>query len=226
MRIYRLNIKKPDWFYSPPTNRQIKVLKFFGHESFEHINKGRASGIINKIFSTKGNKELWEKYVYFTGDNSGESSHLRPFELEELRKISIPTDWRPQNSSESSRNKKERLLLLISDLLKEGSPFDDPVPDISFNGTNFVFTGKFVSGERKECFATIEKLGAIGNPTVTNKTDYLVIGNEGSEYWAEGTHGRKIQKAMMIRLEKKSISIISESDWIEAVKKSNKLDEE
>jgi hypothetical protein len=70
MRIYELKLDKPAWFYDSPTNRQIKVLKFFGVEVTPGLNKGIASGFSARLFRDEENKELWEKYVYYTGDES------------------------------------------------------------------------------------------------------------------------------------------------------------
>ncbi len=221
-RIYKLKfdekLDKPEWFYDPPTNRQIKVLKFF------HVNvppnKGVASGLVTRLFLDEGNKKLWEKYVYHTGDESQDNTELMPFDLEELRAVVIPDDWRPKRTSREPSKQQERLRELIAEILREGSPFDDPVPDISFAGTSFVFTGKFVAGTRAECQEAITALGAVAQNDVNHSTDYLTIGNEGSESWAQGSHGRKIEKAMILKMETGKPSILAEDDWLAAVQRA------
>lgn len=82
---------------------------------------------------------------------------------------------------------------------------------------HFAFTGKFSSGSRKDCKDSVEELGSIAQSSINSTTDYLVIGAEGSSNWAEGSHGRKIEKALIQKIEKGKPSIISEADWINAI---------
>ena len=217
MRIYELKLDKPRWFFDPPTNRQIKVLLFFGVEVTPNIKKGRASGIITRLFRDEENKKLWEKYVYHTGDESQETSDLQPYDLTELRAVVVPDDWKPKRSAGTPSKRQERLREMIAEMLREGSPFDDPVPDIEFSGTAFAFTGKFSSGTRNECREAVAQLGAEGQSSVNWSTAYLVIGHEGSENWAQRSHGRKIEKAMILRMETGKPAILSEADWLAAV---------
>ena len=220
-KIYKLKfdkkLDKPEWFYDPPTNRQIKVVKFF------HVNvppsKGVASGIITRLFLDEAKKELWEKYVYHTGDESHDNTELMPFDREELRAVVVPDSWMPKQISHIPGKRHERLQALIAEILREGSPFDDPVPDISFADASFAFTGKFASGTRTECQEAVTALGAIAQNDVNRGTDYLTIGNEGSKDWAQGSHGRKIEKAMILRMETGKPAILAENDWLAAVQR-------
>ena len=217
MRIYELKLDKPKWFYDPPTNRQIKVLKFFGVELEPDLNKGKASGIAACLFRSEENKELWEKYVYHTGDDSQDTLDLVSFDLEELRAVVIPVEWKPKISGGIPSDRQERLREMIAEMMREGSPFDDPVPAIGFASKSFAFTGKFSSGSRSDCQEAVKTFGAIGQSRVNRSTDYLIIGSEGSDHWAEGSHGRKIETAIMLRLETGNPAIISESDWLIAI---------
>ncbi len=217
MRIYELKLDKPKWFYDPPTNRQVKVLKFFGVELPPDLNKGKASGIAARLFRNGENKALWEKYVYHTGDDSQDTLDPVSFDLEELRAVVIPDDWKPKRAAGLPSDRQERLREMITEMMREGSPFDDPVPAISFDSTSFAFTGKFSSGKRSDCQEAVKTFGGIGQVRVNRSTDYLIIGSEGSDHWAEGSHGRKIEKAMMLRMETGSPAIVSESDWLTAI---------
>ena len=220
-QIYKLKfaqrLDKPKWFYDPPTNRQIKVLKFF--HAYEPPNKGVASGVITRLFLDEKNKKLWEKYVYHTGDEFQNNAELMPFDLEELRAVVVPDDWMPKRTSHVPSKRQERLRELIAEILREGSPFDDPVPNISFVGASFAFTGKFTSGTRAECQEAVTVLGAVAQNDVNRSTDYLTIGNEGSEDWAQGSHGRKIEKAMILRMETRKPAILAEDDWLAAMQR-------
>jgi NAD-dependent DNA ligase len=221
MRIYKLKIdrpiNKPHWHFDPPTNRQLKVLSFFGIQVADGLVKGKASGIIGTIFREKGNRELWEKYLYSTGDESDESPDLVAFSLESLKEVVVPDDWAPKRRSSEPSDKTKRMRDMIVEILREGSPFDDPVPTVEFSGKHFAFTGKFSSGSRKDCQDSVKELGAIAQDGIKSSTDYLVIGSEGSSHWAEGSHGRKIEKALIQRMERGKPSILSEADWINAI---------
>ena len=210
-------LDKPEWFYDPPTNRQIKVLKFF-HADLPP-NKGGASGVIIRLFREEENKELWEKYVYHADDESQDDADLMPFDLEALRAVIIPDDWRPKQAQGLASNRRERLRDLIVEILREGSPFDDPVPEIRFAGASFAFTGKFASGTRAECQEAVTELGAVAQNEVTHGTDYLTIGNESSENWYQGSYGRKIEKALILRMETDKPVILAEGDWLAAVQR-------
>lgn len=96
-------------------------------------------------------------------------------------------------------------------------PLDSPAPALSFNGRTFCFTGKLVSGTRKDCHQTTVLQGGQVSKTVTLKTDYLVIGVIGSRDWAHTSYGRKIERAMEIKNQGHQIAIVSEDHWAKTV---------
>ena len=146
MRIYEL--KKfvptekllPSWHFDPATFGQLKVLRFFGISIETPMSKGVASGIIGRLFSDPAKKHLWGAYVYTTGDEEHTSVELRPYDCGALAKVVIPEEWRPKRGPSIPSAVREGLQELISDVLKEGSPFDDPFPEISIVGKCFCFT--------------------------------------------------------------------------------------
>jgi NAD-dependent DNA ligase len=221
MRFYTIKLDRPSWVNDPATHRQLKLLSFFRQPVRPSLTKGTASGMIARLFKDEENKILWEKYVYLTGDEGRETSELSPFDWNELRALIIPESWRPARSEGISSGRKERLRGLIAEALRDGTPFDDPVPEIQIGRRYFAFTGIFSSGTRPECLAAVDNLSGIGQNGVTGSTDYLVIGNEASDRWAEGSHGRKIEKAMILRMETGKPAIISEADWTAALQKQN-----
>ena len=218
-------LDKPKWFYDSPSYRQIKLLRFLG-SSIPCDCKGIASGLIFRLYKDQRNEEkfnLWEKYLFHTGDKF-DSPDLMPFDIEELRKVVVPDDWKPEQSTRYRvvpSKRWERLQEQVMEILKEGSPFDDPVPEIRFAGASFVFTGKFTSGTRAECQEAVEALGAVAQNSVTGSTDYLTLGNEGSENWRQGSYGRKIEKAMIFRMKTGKPAILAESDWLEAIQREH-----
>jgi NAD-dependent DNA ligase len=103
---------------------------------------------------------------------------------------------------------------------KSGStalPLCFPLPTVTFPDRLFCFTGKFVSGTRRQVEEAVVALGAeaIGSPS--KRTNYLVVGAIGSTDWIHSTHGRKIEKAVQLREEGIGIHIIAEEYWVECL---------
>ena len=92
-------------------------------------------------------------------------------------------------------------------------PFCSPPPELVFQDTLFCFTGKFVTGSRKQVEAMVVGRGAQSKPKPTQETDYLVIGSVGSTDWIHSTHGRKIEKAVELRTKGFPIAIVAEEHW-------------
>lgn len=126
---------------------------------------------------------------------------------------------------EESRDLSELLLQLCSnenasvDAVVVGRaatslPLTDPAPPVYFDRRVFVVTGVFDFGGRKQVIAEIERRGGRVSKAVSGATDYLVIGNQGSDDWAHSAFGRKIQEAMELRSQGKgNAAIISEPHW-------------
>lgn len=90
-------------------------------------------------------------------------------------------------------------------------------PDVKIEGKLFCFTGESYRSTRAEMKAEIEKLGGIFRPSVSGKTDYLVVGNAGNPCWVYSCYGRKIEEAMTLRREGAKVQIINETDFWDAV---------
>ena len=96
-------------------------------------------------------------------------------------------------------------------------PLTSPVPEISFKGKTFCFTGKFAFGQRKDCEKAVADAGGIPKGSVTTSLDYLVVGLMGNEDWAHSTFGRKIQQAIDFNAKGKNIAILAEDAWANAL---------
>ncbi len=96
-------------------------------------------------------------------------------------------------------------------------PFDTNPPAVTFDGKGFVFTGVFTVGTRKRCEEIVCELGGELHKTVKKTTDYLVIGDIGSEHWVHSSYGRKIEKAVKYREKGMGIVIIPEEYWIKFI---------
>ena len=209
-----------EWHNDSPTNRQIKVLRFFVELSDGPITKGVASGIIMGLFKVPGNREQWMKYVFLTGDDTQESSDLRPFDPEELLAVIVPDDWKPHGSKirRKAGFERERLLEMATGILKEGVPFDDPVPEIEYQGRNFCCTGKFQFGPRSKCDEVVIRMGGCPQKGVTLETHYIIVGGNLSPAWANESYGNKIEKALTYKLEGRPVSLVAEVEWVKTLK--------
>lgn len=203
----------PAWHFDPATAGQLKVLRFFGVPHPPALSKGHAGSLIGRLFSDPTNKHLWAAYVYTTGDEDHSTSELRPHDMASLATVVLPEDWRPRASVSISKERRKAMDTLVADLLTDGSPFDDPLPEISIAGTVFVFTGRFEFGSRFECQQAVISRGGSYTDNVTGGTDVLVIGSDASPSWAHGAYGNKIAAAMVRRLEQGRPMIIPEEYW-------------
>lgn len=86
-------------------------------------------------------------------------------------------------------------------------------PQINFKDTMFSFTGKSVKASRNEIAQLIEHLGGHFINQVTQKTQYLIVGNEGNPCWAFACYGRKVEDAINLRKKGTKIMIINEIDF-------------
>lgn len=89
---------------------------------------------------------------------------------------------------------------------------------IDFAGKSFVLSGEFekVGWTKEVCKQKIENKGGVVKKDVSGKTDYLIVGNSGSDSWKFGNYGGKINKALSF-----NTPIISEDTFINNVGDEN-----
>lgn len=92
-------------------------------------------------------------------------------------------------------------------------PVNDPMPQVEFEGSTFVFTGTCAFGTRKDCQKIVENLGGFNISNITKKLNYLVLGSYVTDSWAHETFGRKIEKAIDYRDSGIPLAIITEEHW-------------
>jgi len=186
------------------TNRQKKVLRFFGVRFHESISSGAAGWELGTIFADERNAERWRKYLYVTQDFGSETDELLPYEESDFDAVEVPEDWSAGNALQSFREE------IAAQILASESPFDTPQPNVTFSGHTFCFTGKFDFGPRKACEALVEEKGGVVSKGVSVTLDYLVIGTQGSPSWKRRSYGSKIEKAVVLRRENGRPAIVSE----------------
>ena len=88
--------------------------------------------------------------------------------------------------------------------------WEDAVDELKLAGSVFCLTGDFVSGDRESVDTMLRCLGAETNSSVNKSIDYLVIGTLASRDWLYTSHGRKIEKALLLKREGSPIKIVTE----------------
>ncbi len=128
-------------------------------------------------------------------------------------------------------NEEERadLLLTVNQLLgNEVDPaginleastevWEDDIDTIKFPESVYCLTGDFVSGDRNAIDTMLRCMGADTMTNVNKKTDYLVIGTLASRDWLYTSHGRKIEKALLLKREGSEIKVITERTLLKFV---------
>lgn len=90
-------------------------------------------------------------------------------------------------------------------------------PEVTFEGKTFCLTGVLQRGNRDELKRKITELGGIPSDSVSKKTDYLIVGDNGNPAWAFSCYGRKVEKALQMRKEGHTIVMIHEFDFFDII---------
>lgn len=111
---------------------------------------------------------------------------------------------------------KEFLISLLSKFSTTESFWKTDLKErINFEGKNFVLTGDFDSGDKASVKEYIECRGGICKSSVSSKTNYLIVGGQGSADWSFGNFGTKIKRAKELNAKGNKIVIIAESEFFE-----------
>lgn len=90
-------------------------------------------------------------------------------------------------------------------------------PDVVFEGKTFCITGVLQRGNRENLQRDIIKLGGIPTDSISKKTDYLIVGDNGNPAWAFSCYGRKVEKAINLRKDGHTIMLIHEFDFSDII---------
>lgn len=90
-------------------------------------------------------------------------------------------------------------------------------PVVNFDGKTFCITGVLKNETKESLKQKITNLGGITTDSVTKKTDYLVVADNGNPAWAFSCYGRKVEKAVNMRKEGHVITLIHEFDLYDAI---------
>lgn len=90
-------------------------------------------------------------------------------------------------------------------------------PVVDFDGKTFCITGVLKNETKESLKQKITNLGGITTDSVTKKTDYLVVADNGNPAWAFSCYGRKVEKAVNMRKDGHVITLIHEFDLYDAI---------
>lgn len=191
------------------SNRQLKLLRFFGVQVAEGISTDAARRAISDILANPANRERWEKYVFLTRDLTSESAYPKPFDPATLAGVVVPHGW---YAARAEREYREEMATRI---LESESLYDAPEPVVVFKDRIFVLTGRFKFGPRAFCEQAVTDRGGVipESDQVSHVLDYLVVGAKGSWQWKRATYGSKIEAAVIERSIHGKPAIITEHHW-------------
>jgi len=90
-------------------------------------------------------------------------------------------------------------------------------PNVTFDGKTFCITGILQRNSREGLKKKILSLGGIPIDSITFKTDYLIVGDNGNPAWAFSCYGRKVEKAISMRKDGHTIMLIHEFDFADII---------
>ena len=110
-----------------PSNKQIKILKFFGIDP-SVVSSGEVGKIIGELKEVEENNILWKKYRYLTKDKF-QTTELIDFDESELVDVVLLKIVDPDTEQ-------------ASETFDSGGLFDYPYSQLKFAGKIYVFSGK------------------------------------------------------------------------------------
>lgn len=107
-----------------------------------------------------------------------------------------------------SSNEDATIEAVVTGRASSSLPVTKPEPVVVFPERVFVVTGVFDFGNRRQVTSTIEERGGRVSGSVSGVTNFLVVGNQGSDDWMHSSFGRKIEAAI-----ERGVYVVSERHW-------------
>lgn len=115
--------------------------------------------------------------------------------------------------SENEHNQIMALCNIASNPIESCSSMNE----ITIQGRVFCLSGDFRHGAKSKITSILENFGAVVKTSVTKQVDYLVTGAMGSDAYAHGNYGTKVEKALKMQSEGHVIQIITEEKLFETI---------
>ncbi len=162
-----------------------------------------------------GIRELAKHTAKILAQNFGTLEKVRSVSEEALSAIHTVGPVIAREVVEGLRKKSGLIEKLLKQVAVEAAPVTSGAERESagpLQGKKFVFTGTLVSMERAKAQKLVEAQGGESQDSVTQDTDYLVIGDGGGA-------GSKLEKAKKIQSKGGKVKIMTESEWGTLVKR-------
>lgn len=195
-----------------------RLYNIYGNEriSLRQIDEliGLARGLCADGVLNDSEIEFLQKWLAVSGDLSGQPVITRLYQLVEEILSDGFVDDEERAQLFDTLNALGDTTFELGEVLKPTTlPLCSPPPEIAFGGMQFCFTGTFSFGRRQDCERVVEERGGYGG-SLTQHTDYLVIGAYVTDSWRHSSFGNKIIKAVEMRdCKSVPISIVSEQHW-------------
>lgn len=197
------------------TYRHLPGVDFYSEESDKLLLEGLCQGLM-------GDQTLSDDEIHYLNWWMKQNSMLRAHYPGKQLYQTVERILQDGVITEEEREELQQQLLLFV-----GNPFEQGVvtgmatklaisdTEIdTLHGCSVCFTGMFLSGTRRQCEETALLLGATPQDAVTQKLDYLIIGELSSRDWRFSSYGRKIEKAMLLQEKGHSVRIVTEEAWL------------
>lgn len=204
------------------------IFKDFGDEAFHRSSKNRTGKSMNYTEETLALRELDELLGGVLEDEKVTNEEFEMINKWVEDHLELRDEY-PFNKLFESLNKVlEDGIVSEIELVELKSFFEellDPVSQVAshdevedITDKHVCLTGEFEYGSRAVVSELIESAGGVIDKGVKMKTDYLVVGSNGSENWKAGKYGSKILKALEYNEKGSEITIIDEVDFMPIVK--------
>lgn len=197
------------------TYRHLPGVDFYSEKSDKLLLEGLCQGLM-------GDQTLSDDEIHYLNWWMKQNSMLRAHYPGKQLYQTVERILQDGVITEEEREELQQQLLLFV-----GNPFEQGVvtgmatklaisdTEIdTLHGCSVCFTGMFLSGTRRQCEETALLLGATPQDAVTQKLDYLIIGELSSRDWRFSSYGRKIEKAMLLQEKGLSVRIVTEEAWL------------
>jgi DNA ligase (NAD+) len=205
--IYRLSVAELGYL-----ERMGDVL---AHKLWQEIQKKRELDL-PVFLKALGIAEVGANISEFVASNFKSLSELRALNVSELEKLHGIGERIANSLVDGLKEMSDE----ITELLKEIKVRDYEPPAKShdqssvFFGKGVIFTGKMAHLDRKSAQDLVKSLGGNTPGAVSAKTDYLVIGDEGSPLLGQGAKSTKQKEAERLIAEGAKIKVLSESEFL------------
>lgn len=117
-----------------------------------------------------------------------------------------------------SQDELDELFVLFKNFSSPINECSCKVDNFDFSGKTVCLSGDFKFGSKKTIEDIFCSIGASCKSSVSKKTNYVIVGANGSADWACGNYGTKIKKALELQSQGIDIKIIKEDELTEFFK--------